>query len=102
MALDTVVWGASFVKLTTAIAALQLIERGDATLDDPELISRILPEVANARIVNRENGVYQYRSPKNRVTLRMLLNHTAGFSYSVSFILIVHILFISSIADVQS
>jgi CubicO group peptidase (beta-lactamase class C family) len=73
----------SCTKLVTAIACLQLVECGKVTLDDPKDIEAILPEVANAKIVSREKGNFQYRTPKNKITLRMLLDHTSGFSYSV-------------------
>jgi CubicO group peptidase (beta-lactamase class C family) len=80
---DTIVYIASCTKLITTIACLQLVERGKVTLDDPKDIASILPEVADAKIISGEKGNFQYRTPKNKVTLRMLLNHSSGFSYSV-------------------
>jgi CubicO group peptidase (beta-lactamase class C family) len=59
---------ASITKTLTAIAILQLRDRGRLTLDDP--IVRYVPEL---RQVHDEFGAI------DDVTLRMLLSHSAGF-----------------------
>ena len=85
MTVDTVLYIASCTKLITAISCLQLVEQGKVTLDDPKVIETILPEVASAKIISGEKGNFQFHAPKNKITLRMLLDHSSGFSYSVSF-----------------
>jgi CubicO group peptidase (beta-lactamase class C family) len=65
---DAVYHWASMTKTLTAIAILQLRDRGRLTLDDP--IVRYVPEL---RQVHDEFG------PIDDVTLRMLLSHSAGF-----------------------
>ncbi|MGH7512007.1 MAG: serine hydrolase domain-containing protein [Gemmatimonadales bacterium] len=59
---------ASITKTLTAIAIMQLRDRGRLTLDDP--ITRYLPELRQ---------VHDTFGPMDDVTLRMLLSHSAGF-----------------------
>ncbi|HEY7612268.1 MAG TPA: serine hydrolase domain-containing protein [Gemmatimonadales bacterium] len=59
---------ASVTKTLTAIAVLQLRDRGLLTLDDP--IARWVPEL---RAVHGPAGAI------DRITLRMLLSHSSGF-----------------------
>jgi CubicO group peptidase (beta-lactamase class C family) len=59
---------ASITKTLTAIAILQLRDRGKLSLDDP--IVRYVPELRQ---------VHDAYGPIEAVTLRMLLSHTAGF-----------------------
>jgi CubicO group peptidase (beta-lactamase class C family) len=58
---------------------LQLVEQGSIPLDDPEFIKEIAPEIGAKKVyADGINGVEQEKS----VTMRMLLNHTAGFAYA--------------------
>lgn len=76
---ETVFWIASCTKLVTAIAVLQLVEQGKASLDDADLVKKVLPEIAEKKVyADGINGVAQEKD----VTLRMLLAHTAGFAYA--------------------
>lgn len=75
---DTTFWIASCTKLVTSIALMQLVERGEADLDDPDLVEKVLPEIGALKVL--EDGVE--KAQEGRVTLRMLLTHTAGFSYT--------------------
>jgi Beta-lactamase class C and other penicillin binding proteins len=59
---------ASITKTLTAIAIMQLRDRGRLTLDDP--ITRYLPELRQ---------VHDSFGSMDDVTLRMLLSHSAGF-----------------------
>jgi CubicO group peptidase (beta-lactamase class C family) len=59
---------ASITKTLTAIAIMQLRDRGRLTLDDP--ITRYLPELRQ---------VHDPFGSMDDVTLRMLLSHSAGF-----------------------
>lgn len=76
---ETVFWVASCTKLVTAVAVLQLVEQGKASLDDADLIKKVLPEIEKKQVyLDGVNGVPQEKD----VTLRMLLAHTAGFGYT--------------------
>jgi CubicO group peptidase (beta-lactamase class C family) len=59
---------ASITKTLTAIAIMQLRDRGRLTLDDP--ITRYVPELRQ---------VHDAYGSMDAVTLRMLLSHSAGF-----------------------
>jgi CubicO group peptidase (beta-lactamase class C family) len=65
---DTIFHWASITKTFTAIAIMQLRDRGLLSLDDP--IVKYLPEL---RQVHNPYG------PMDAITLRMLMSHSAGF-----------------------
>ena len=67
---------ASMTKALGSVAALQLVERGEITLDEP--LDDYLPEMSSRKILNEDNEIVE---PKNSITLRHLLTHTAGFGY---------------------
>jgi len=73
---DTLFWIASMTKPVTSLAAMQLVERGKLALDAP--IGALLPDLAQPMIL--QDG--QLHPAKGHITLRHLLTHTAGFSYS--------------------
>jgi CubicO group peptidase (beta-lactamase class C family) len=82
MDLDTVVWIASMTKAITGMAAMQLVEKGKLSLDDPA--SEVIPSLANVKVLEGWDGdTPRLRAPRRPVTLRHLLTHTAGFSYSL-------------------
>jgi CubicO group peptidase (beta-lactamase class C family) len=83
MTLDTVMWIASMTKAITSIAAMQLVEQGQVTLDEP-LVNR-LPELADLQVLEGfdDAGVPKLRAPRRAITLRQLLTHTAGFTYDI-------------------
>ncbi len=70
----------SATKLVTAVACLQQVEKGSISLDDPEVIERWCPELTKLDICKgySESGEIILEKPKNRITLRMLLDHTSG------------------------
>lgn len=77
MTLDTTFWVASFTKLLTSISAMILIERGNITLDDADVVEEICPELAAVKVLTRNgNGRFELVDKKRRITFRMLLNHT--------------------------
>ena len=78
MTTDTVAWLGSMTKMIVAIHALQLVERGQLVLDDP--LADLLPQLADVRVLSGfdENGRPVTRPADTPVTLRNLLNHTAG------------------------
>jgi CubicO group peptidase (beta-lactamase class C family) len=65
---DTIFHWASITKTFTAVAIMQLRDRGRLSLDDP--IVKYLPEL---RQVHNPYG------PMEAITLRMLMSHSAGF-----------------------
>lgn len=67
---------ASCTKLITSIAALQAVERGLITLDEP--LDQYLPELAKLQIVGRDLSL---RPAVNKITLRHLVTHSSGASY---------------------
>ncbi|MDC2963354.1 beta-lactamase family protein [Gammaproteobacteria bacterium] len=71
---------ASMTKPLTALAILHLIENSDVSLDAS--LSEYLPEFSDMLVA--EGGSYdsQLRAAKVPITIRQLLTHTSGFTYS--------------------
>ena len=78
---DTIVWIASMTKAVTAVAAMQLVEQARVELDAP--CGDVVPYLANVQVLDgfADDGAPLLRPPKQPVTLRHLLTHTAGFGY---------------------
>jgi CubicO group peptidase (beta-lactamase class C family) len=79
-----VMWIASCTKLLTSIAALQLVERGLITLDEPA--SRVVPELSNIDVITADSAApngFILRPAKENVTLRQLITHTSGVGYEM-------------------
>ena len=67
-----------FCGVTVAI----LVEEGKIGLDDP--VAKYLPEFKDVWIeVSNTNGVRRLEKAKNAITVRMCLNHTAGFAFEL-------------------
>src|SRR6266498_864726 len=83
MTLDTVCWIASMTKAVTSVSAMQLVEQGRLSLDDP--LARVLPRLGSVQVLEGFDaaGAPRLRAPKRPITLRHLLTHTAGFSYDI-------------------
>lgn len=80
MQLDTIVRIYSMSKLVTAVAALQLLEAGRFELSTP--IARFLPELGSLQVFRDGTAEQPGTTGAERpITVRMLLNHTAGFTY---------------------
>ncbi|MBC04307.1 MAG: hypothetical protein CMJ34_13555 [Phycisphaerae bacterium] len=67
---------ASMSKAITAVAALQMVDRGLIDLDEP--IAPHLPEIDELQILTAGGSPRPATEP---ITLRDLLRHTAGFGY---------------------
>ena len=83
MTLDSVFRIASMTKAITATAAMQLVERGRISLDQP--MGEVLPVVRDVQVLQGfdTSGTPRLRAPKRPVTLRHLLTHTSGYGYDV-------------------
>jgi CubicO group peptidase (beta-lactamase class C family) len=80
MRTDTIVAIYSMSKPITAIAALVALEQGKLRLDQP--IADFLPEFKQMQVLS--DGAVEIGktvAASRPITVRMLLNHTAGFSY---------------------
>src|SRR5882757_3811482 len=83
MTLDSVFWIASMTKAITAAAAMQLVEQGKLSLDEP--IGKVLPDLASPQVLEGydANGEPKLRAANKPITLRHLMTHTAGFVYNM-------------------
>ena len=77
---DSIVRIYSMTKPITAIAALVLVEQGKLRLDQP--IAEFLPELKAPKVfVGGTADAPELVAVTTPITVRMLLNHTAGFTY---------------------
>ena len=78
---DSVFRIASMTKAITGAAAMQMVEQGKLSLDQPA--REILPFLADTKVLDGfgSGGVPILRAPRGEITLRRLLTHTAGFVY---------------------
>src|SRR5262249_11620443 len=83
MTSDSVFWIASMSKAITSAAAMQLVEQGKLSLDQP--IGKLLPDLASPQVLEGfgADGSPRLRPAKNPITLRQLMTHTAGFCYNL-------------------
>lgn len=83
MTADSVFWIASMTKAITAAAAMQLVEQGKLSLDEP--IGKLLPDLASPQVLEGfdASGAPKLRAARGAITLRHLLTHTAGFCYDM-------------------
>ena len=71
----------SMTKPITAIAAMQLIERGKLRLDQP--ISDFIPAFKNMTVLVDGNKDLTAVPAKTPITVRHLMTHTAGLGYTI-------------------
>src|SRR5271165_50349 len=78
---DSIFSIASTTKAITTTAALQLVEQGKLTLDEP--VAKYFPRLANLEVLDGfdSTGAPKLRPAKTPVTLKHLLTHTSGFCY---------------------
>lgn len=77
---DTICRIYSMTKVVTSVAVLQLVEQGCFTLD--AAAAAWLPELREPRVFAGGTAAAPQLVPAtNSITVRMLLNHTAGFTY---------------------
>jgi CubicO group peptidase (beta-lactamase class C family) len=65
--------------MITGIACMQMVEQEKLPLDDAGQLYKILPELLDVKYLNDQG---QLEDKQGDITLRMLLNHTAGFGYT--------------------
>lgn len=80
---DSVYWIASMTKAVTSAGAMQLVEQGKLSLDEP--IGKLLPDLAAPQVLDGfdAKGEPKLRPAKAPITLRKLMTHTAGFCYDL-------------------
>ncbi|KAI1408495.1 beta-lactamase/transpeptidase-like protein [Hypoxylon sp. FL1857] len=78
MTLDNTFWIASCTKAITGFAIMQLVEKGQLSLDDAAQVEGLCPELKDIKVL-KDNGTFEAK--KKGITLRMLLTHTSGFAY---------------------
>jgi methyl acetate hydrolase len=78
---DTIFQMASMTKAVTSVAAMQLVERGDLSLDAP--LGDLLPDLADPQVITGidEDGKVHLRPARGAITVRHLLTHTSGLGY---------------------
>lgn len=82
MTADTLFRIASMTKAITAAGAMQLVEQGKLSLDQPA--REVLPLLGEAKVlVGFDDNGPVLRPPRTEITLRRLLTHTAGFAYEM-------------------
>ena len=69
----------SMTKPVTGVAIMQLIEKGKLRLNDK--VSKYIPAFKNTKVINLEFQDYVVK-PKREITIRDLLTHTSGLTYS--------------------
>lgn len=81
---ESLYWIASCTKISGSIVALQAVEKGLVSLDSTEDVDKFLPELRKVPILKSitEEGEVTLIPKTKKITLRMLLSHTAGFGYS--------------------
>lgn len=80
MTLDNTYWIASCTKMITGVACMQLVERNILRLDDADHLDKLCPELKSLKVLKKDGALEEQ---KNRITLRMLLNHTGTSNFAL-------------------
>lgn len=76
---DNIYWIASCTKMLTGLSCMQLVEKGILSLDDGDQLETFCPELKTVKVLDKNGNLVE---KNKKITLRMLLSHTAGFGYS--------------------
>jgi CubicO group peptidase (beta-lactamase class C family) len=70
-------------KAITTAGAMQLVEQGKLSLDEP--IGKLLPDLGSPQVLEGfdPQGAPKLRPARQPITLRRLMTHTAGFCYEL-------------------
>src|SRR5712671_7751817 len=82
LAADSLFRIASMTKAITSTAAMQLVEQGKFTLDDP--VEKYLPEMAQLPVFDSfdaKTGNYHLHMTSKPITVRHVFTHTSGLGY---------------------
>jgi CubicO group peptidase (beta-lactamase class C family) len=79
---DSIFWLLSMTKAITATACMQLVEQSKLRLEQPA--SEILSELKSPQVLEGfdASGQPKLRPARNTITVRHLLTHTSGYTYS--------------------
>ncbi len=79
--MDSIFAIASMTKAVTTVAALQLVDEGKLSLDEP--VAKFLPKLVNLDVLEGFDaaGKPSLRPAKTPITLRHLVTHTSGLCY---------------------
>ena len=81
--LDNVFMQCSQTKGFCGVTIAKLVEEGKLSLDDP--VSKYLPEFKDLWVQDSDkDGIKTLHKAKNVLTVRMVMNHTGGFSFECS------------------
>ena len=69
----------SMTKPVTSVAAMQLVEQGKMSLDDP--VEKYLPSLKDLKIYGTRKSQQDQESTPRKMTVRDLLRHTSGLTY---------------------
>ena len=79
---DSIFAIASMTKAITSVAAMQLVDQGKLTLDEPA--SKHLPDLAKLEVIegfDPSTGKPKMHTVRKPITLKHLLTHTSGLAY---------------------
>ena len=82
LAADALFRISSMTKVVTSTAAMQLVEQGRMSLDDPA--EKYLPQFAGLKVIesfDAATGAYKVRPVSRPPTVRHVLTHTSGLGY---------------------
>ena len=72
----------SMAKVITSVAVLQLFEQNKLLLNQP--VTDFIPELKQLKVfAGGTTDAFELEDIKTPITIRMLLNHTAGFTYGI-------------------
>ncbi|KAL4876519.1 beta-lactamase/transpeptidase-like protein [Aspergillus karnatakaensis] len=80
---DSIFWIASMTKIVTAVAVMIVVEKGLVGLDDD--VGMVVSELAKPEVLTgfHEDGEPILLPAKGKITLRNLLTHTSGLTFSI-------------------
>ena len=81
MRMDSIFRIYSMTKPVVSVVAMQLVEEDRIALDDP--VSRYMPDLKGLKVGIEKNGKLELVPAQREMTLRDLLRHTSGFTYSI-------------------